>query len=144
MADAVSRRALLGATAGAVAIGAATTGATSAAGANTGDAAVAGAATDGMPATGETLPVRSHFAGREGQHYDGASHWSAHRLVLREVGDLTPAGADAEHAFRLRFEADADARDGLYRLTASDGAEHALFLNRVGQPASLEAIVHRT
>lgn len=91
------------------------------------------------------LPVRSQFAGREGLAYQGASQWSAHRLVLERVGDLATPGGDPEHRYLLRFTTDGEARDGVYRLTAVGEPDAVLFLTRVGgEEPTLEAIVDRT
>lgn len=150
MAGGVTRRVALGAGAGVVAVGVLTAGAASAV-ASTGPAGVAAAApSGGAPVTapavgGAVLPTRSQFAGHVGETFDGASPWSSHRLVLREVADLTPPGPDPEHCFRLEFAADGAARDGLYRLVSPAGDELALFLSRVGGGApTLAAIVDRS
>lgn len=144
-----SRRGVLGVGAVALGVGAAA-GAPAAASGSVAviDPVAAGAASASPAASASTprvdpdRPVRSLFAGREGSTYTGSSQWSEHRLVLVEVGDLI-VGGDPEHRFRVEFEADAGARDGIYRLT--QGGEHlaTLFLVSVENGARLEGIVHR-
>lgn len=144
-----SRRGVLGVGAVALGVGAAAGAPAAASGSVTAIDPVAAGAASVAPATSATSPtpdpdrpVRSLFAGREGSSFTGSSQWSEHRLVLVEVGDLI-VGGDPEHRFRVEFEADAAARDGIYRL--SQGGEHlaTLFLVRVENGARLEGIVHR-
>ncbi|MFK4729757.1 hypothetical protein ROT00_08740 [Agromyces mediolanus] len=144
MTTALSRRGALGA--GAVALGAAAVAAAGPAQAQPtgpGRAATASAAGDGGGAFDPAIPVRSQFLGREGVVYDGASQWSAHRLVLTHLGDL-PGGGDPEHRFAVRFASDEAARDGLYRLTAAGEPDALLYLVRAGgADPLLEGIVDR-
>lgn len=138
-----SRRGVLGVGAVALGVGAAAGAPAAASGSVAAGAASASpAASASTPTVDPDRPMRSLFAGREGSTYTGSSQWSEHRLVLVEVGDLI-VGGDPEHRFRVEFEVDAGARDGIYRLT--QGGEHlaTLFLVSVENGARLEGIVHR-
>lgn len=88
------------------------------------------------------VPVRSMFAGHEGQEYVGMAPWSQHRLVLSSIGDLQDA-TDPEHGFRVDFTSDADARDGIYRILQGGELVASLFLARVTEDPRLEAVVDR-
>jgi hypothetical protein len=141
----VSRRVALGAGISVVGAAAVAVSAAPAAASPTARLPFAATPSAGAPAAElAALAVRSDFSGLEGREFGSASAWSTHRLVLRAVADLEPAGADPEHAFRLEFDADDDARDGLYRLASPSGATHELFLSRAGGGAPLlVAIVNR-
>ncbi len=142
----ISRRVVLGATAGAVALAAAQPAAAAVrptSGGASGPVSSAAAAADARPGD-PARPVRSEFAPHLDAVYDGSSPWSPHRLRLQAIHDLRTDG-DAEHAYRLAFSTDGSARDGIYHLTSPSGASHVLYLGRIGpDPGILEAIVDRT
>ncbi|MDL9979513.1 DUF6916 family protein [Microbacterium sp. ASV49] len=145
MGTGISRRAMLAASAGGIAlVSASGAGAAVAASrSSTGAPASAPAPTGGI-AGDPSRPMRSEFTGHLGGTYDAVSPWAPHRLRLESVGDLAPGG-DGENAFRLSFSTDDTARDGIYHLTSPAGTRHVIYLGRVGPAAgTLEAIVDRT
>lgn len=136
-------------TIGAIAIGALTTPA-----AATG---LAGAATlpSFTPAPASALPVRSHFAGHEGETFVATSTAGAIALTLTAINDVPPAiGTDDENRFNLIFTAQgstgqsptARLAQATYTFTHPTVPEATFFSSPVGptELRQLQALVNRS
>lgn len=128
---------------GAVAVGAFATPATAA-----GPAGL-GALPDFTPAPAAALPVRSHFAGHEGETFLASSGGTSVAVTLSTIDDVPPAiGTEDEHRFNLIFTAQGSstATQGVYEITHPTVPAATLFVSAVGssERRQLQALVNRT
>lgn len=124
----VTRRTLLGGSAGLVGL------------------ALVGAGTAEAAAASTTGPLRADYAGSIGQIFTATRSGRTYRLRLTHIHDLTrTAPTHRATCFNLVFEpADRTALpDGIYRLTRRGGPTHDLFMSRIGRGRSVQAVVNR-
>jgi hypothetical protein len=129
---------------GAVAVGAFTTPAV-AAGAPAGLAAELPTFTPAPPAE---LPIRSHFAGHEGETFVATANGAALALTLTEIDDVPPAiGTEDENRFNLIFTVQGSAQPAqdVYEITHPSVPAALLFASPIGasKRRQLQALVNR-
>lgn len=101
------------------------------------------------PAPAAELPIRSHFAGYEGETFVATASDVALALTLAEIDDVPPAiGTDDENRFNLIFtvQGSAQAAPGVYEITHPSVPAALLFASPVGatKRRQLQALVNRT
>ncbi len=101
------------------------------------------------PAPAAELPIRSHFAGHEGETFVATASGAALALTLTEIDDVPPAiGTEDENRFNLIFtvQGAAQAAPGVYEITHPSVPAALLFASPVGasKRRQLQALVNRS
>ena len=100
------------------------------------------------PAAAAELPIRSHFAGHEGETFVATANGSGLALTLTEIDDVPPAiGTEDENRFNLIFTVQGSAlpAQDVYEITHPSVPAALLFASPVGagKRRQLQALVNR-
>ena len=100
-----------------------------------------------IPAPNAGLPMRSHFAGHEGEVFLAVGDAASVALTLTAIDDIRASrGDDDEHRFSLIFTAnDASGPQGIHEITHPTVPAATLFIAPVGAPEQLhvQALISR-